>query len=517
MLHDVPALSHVDDVAKVVEAFPQLGELAKRLAPCRSPFIADFVVKEGGAWDGFYNCTFPRPAEYEPPLAYPDGQMTVRQTNVPPQTVEMAVQKADQRWLECDGTRCAIAGGSTCGPVDNLARFVTEVVAKEFEGKEHVMMLDVGCGVASVDEELRRLTGGRFRSLGVLPPAKVNEGVENFRRRGQDYVATEANRNVLMHMVLEKSRLPLPRHVFDVIYCCWCQVGTGPFLPDFPITIGNDGTNAPDDRSWGNGHGLALEIARLLVPGGYFFFDGRHEYGLSPELLRALCLSDVSNVTLEGGKRMRYLQRLHPSECSISPKIPECTPLEMAYPGILPCVWPEAGGAVVEVRTQGSFTVNELLRFIAEPTGFPTSLTHTRVMDAFAHPVVLDMVVAHMPPADTPLQYQAVSNDLTRLSQVYNRSMVGFYHEWCDHTTTQVPRSVDLAFLVSMHAYVPQDCWPKLFFEFSRLVRPGGFVVMTIGGEHLEIVNTMSDLVGWTRAATTLSSGGDSMLLFRVD
>ena len=40
---------------------------------------------------------------------------------------------------------------------------------------------------------------------------------------------------------------------------------------------------------------------------------------------------------------------------------------------------------------------------------------------------------------------------------------------------------------------------------------------MTIGGEHLEIVNTMSDLVGWTRAATTLSSGGDSMLLFRVD
>lgn len=161
------------------------------------------------------SCLVPTPSGYRAPGGTRPGLVrAVPLRNLDAGSMaQLQRAKKFQHWVRVAGDSLEIPQGSSCGEVGLLARGIAKLLgttsARRASPRARAIMLDVGCGVASLDAAL--LEHG-VAPLGVAPVDA---------HAGQMQVVSERGVPYMVGVVSMMERLPLPAGSLDVVYCCW--------------------------------------------------------------------------------------------------------------------------------------------------------------------------------------------------------------------------------------------------------------------------------------------------------
>ena len=204
--------------------------------------------------------------------------------------------KGKQRWVDVDRKAGVVKlpKGSTCGDVSNIAELVRHVAAvggTVAPGARAATLLDMGCGVASLDAAVADKGAATNDALAMhVHDIGVAPIDQHF---GQTQLVAERGVPLLVGAVTPLWRLPFPMGAFDLVYCCWCRL---------------------------SGEAVAVQVAQLLKAGGHFIIDDQGEHVslvLGREPMR-FCLerAEVPYEMLAGLPReMVVFRRMPSAEC----------------------------------------------------------------------------------------------------------------------------------------------------------------------------------------------------------
>uniref|UniRef100_A0A2P2JF19 Uncharacterized protein MANES_02G171900 n=2 Tax=Rhizophora mucronata TaxID=61149 RepID=A0A2P2JF19_RHIMU len=192
-------------------------------------------------------CLVPVPDGYRRSVKWPKSRDKVWYYNVP--HTKLVEVKGHQNWVAVTGDYLTFPGGGTQFKHGALhyIDFIKNSLPDIAWGKRTRVILDVGCGVASL--------GGYLFERDVLAMSLAPKD----EHEAQVQFALERGIPAIL-AVMGTKRLPFPSSVFDVVHCARCRV---------PWHI--------------EGGKLLLELNRLLRPGGYFVWSATPVYQKLPE------------------------------------------------------------------------------------------------------------------------------------------------------------------------------------------------------------------------------------------
>ncbi|CAA6654100.1 unnamed protein product [Spirodela intermedia] len=280
---------------------------------------------------------------------------------------------------------------------------------------------DVGCGVASFSAYLLPLD---IQTMSFAP----KDGHEN-----QIQFALERGIGAMI-AVIAKKQLPFPSHSFDMVHCSRCRV------------------------DWHENDGILLkEVDRLLRPNGYFVYSAPPVYrkdgyfpiiwGKLMNITRSICwnLIDQQVQTAIWVKQENESCRVQNAEKKL---FGVCITLDrfnsdtMYWQVQVREYWKLMGVSKTDIRNVMDMNAN-LGGFAAALSTFPVW--------------VMNIV--------------PVSANNT-LSSIYDRGLVGVFHDWCEPFSTY-PRTYDL-----LHASHIFSHYQDVLLEMDRIIRPEGFVII---------------------------------------
>ncbi|CAN6459046.1 unnamed protein product [Victoria cruziana] len=187
-------------------------------------------------------CLVPLPKGYKRSIEWPKSRDKIWYHNVP-HTLLVEV-KGHQNWVKVSGEHLIFPGGGTQfkNGAQHYIDFIQEMVPNIAWGKRSRVILDVGCGVASLGGFL---FDNNVLTMSFAPKDEHEAQVQFALERGIPAISA----------VMGTQRLPFPSKVFDVVHCARCRV---------PWHI--------------EGGKLLLELNRLLRPGGYFVWSATPVY-----------------------------------------------------------------------------------------------------------------------------------------------------------------------------------------------------------------------------------------------
>lgn len=464
-------------------------------------------------------CLIPPPQGYKIPVRWPDSLHKIWHSNMPYDKI--ADRKGHQGWMKKEGEYFIFPGGGTMFP-DGAIQYVKKLGQYiPITGGALRTALDMGCGVASF--------GGYLLSQDILTLSFAPRD----SHKAQIQFALERGIPALVAM-LGTRRLPFPAFSFDLVHCSRCLI---------PFTAYNAS--------------YFVEVNRLLRPGGYVVISGppvrwakqEKEWADLQAVARALCFELI---TVDGNTAIWK----KPSDDACFPNQNDfglglCDeaddPSYAWYFKLKTCVsrisyvkgdihvgsipkWPrrltEAPARVAQMGKGSDAFKADTESWMRRVAHYKNSLNLKlgtpavrNIMDmnaffgGFAAALVSDPVwVMNVVPPTKPLT----------LDVIYDRGLVGVYHDWCEPFSTY-PRTYDFLHVSGLEALIKDSASGEkrcslvdLMVEMDRILRPEGTVVVRDSPEVLEKVNRVAEAVRWTTSIHDRepeSSGGERILV----
>nr|XP_023910262.1 probable methyltransferase PMT28 isoform X1 [Quercus suber]XP_023910270.1 probable methyltransferase PMT28 isoform X2 [Quercus suber] len=435
-------------------------------------------------------CLVPLPHDgYGMPVRWPESKLKILHKNVAHPKLAAFVKK--HSWVVKSGEYLTFPQNQSefKGGVLHYLESIEEMVPDIEWGKNIRLVLDIGCTDSSfsaslLDKEVLALSLGLKDDLVDVAQVALERGFP------------------AIVSPLGTRRLPFPSTAFDAIHCGGCGL------------------------SWhSNGGKLLLEMNRILRPGGYFILSTKHESIEEEEAMSRLTASicwnilahkteEVSEVGVkiyqkpESNGIYELRRKKNPLLCkeNENPDAAWHVPIKTCLHTIPSAIeqhgteWPEEWPKRLDTYPDW---LNDKERVIEDTkhwkaivdksylTGVGIDWSNIRnVMDmkaiygGFAAALsqqkvwVMNVVPVHAP--DT-------------LPFIYERGLVGVYHDWCESFGTY-PRSYDLLHADHLFSRLKNRCNKpvSIVVEMDRILRPGGWTIIR---DKVEILDPLEGIL----------------------
>ncbi|KAK9269967.1 hypothetical protein L1049_025540 [Liquidambar formosana] len=435
-------------------------------------------------------CLVPLPHEgYGSPVRWPESRLKILYKNVA--HPKLAAFIKTRSWVIESGEFLNFPQNQTefKGGVNQYLESIEEMVPDIEWGKNIRVVLDIGCtdasfGASLLDKDVLTLSLGLKDDLVDLAQVALERGfpavVSPFGTR----------------------RLPFPSGVFDTVHCGGCSI------------------------PWhSNGGKLLLEMNRILRPGGYFIMSAKHDNIEEEEVMSTLTASICWNILAhktdevnevgvkiyqkpESNDIYEWRRKRTPPLCkeNENPDAAWYVPMKTCLHTIPAAIeqrgteWPEEWPKRLETFHDW---VDNKEKLIADTEHWKAILNKSyligmgidwsnirNVMDmkaiygGFAAALsqqkvwVMNVVPIHAP--DT-------------LPVIYERGLVGIYHDWCESFGTY-PRSYDLLHADHLFSRLKNRCKQPVVIvvEMDRILRPGGWLIIR---DKVEILDPLDGIL----------------------
>ncbi|XP_030454082.2 probable methyltransferase PMT21 [Syzygium oleosum] len=455
-------------------------------------------------------CLVPPPDGYKPPIRWPKSRDQCWYRNVPYDWINK--QKSNQNWLRKQGDKFFFPGGGTMFPrgVSAYVDLMQDLIPEMTDGTIRTA-IDTGCGVAS--------WGGDLLDRGILTVSLAPRD----NHEAQVQFALERGIPAILG-IISTQRLPFPSNSFDMAHCSRCLI---PWTEFGGIYI--------------------LEVHRILRPGGFWVLSGppvnyenrwrgwnttveeqKSDYEKLQDLLSSMCFKLYSKkddiaVWQKSSDNTCYDKLAdpdaYPPKCddSLEPDAAWYTPLRtcVVVPnlklkksalGSLP-KWPDRLGVAPE-RVSDVHGASSSSDFKHDDSKWKVRMKHYKKLlpaigtDKIRN--VMDMNAAYGGFAaaliDYPLWVMNVvsSYSANTLAVVYDRGLIGAYHDWCEAFSTY-PRTYDLLHLDGLFTAESHRCEMKyVLLEMDRILRPDGYAIIRESSYFVDGIATLAKGMRWS-------------------
>ncbi|KAG7621039.1 S-adenosyl-L-methionine-dependent methyltransferase [Arabidopsis suecica] len=471
-------------------------------------------------------CLVPPPDGYKPPIRWPKSKDECWYRNVPYDWINK--QKSNQNWLRKEGEKFIFPGGGTMFPhgVSAYVDLMQDLIPEMKDGTIRTA-IDTGCGVAS--------WGGDLLDRGILTVSLAPRD----NHEAQVQFALERGIPAILG-IISTQRLPFPSNSFDMAHCSRCLIPWTEF-----------------------GGVYLLEVHRILRPGGFWVLSGppvnyenrwkgwdttieeqRSNYEKLQELLSSMCFKmyakkDDIAVWQKSPDNLCY-NKLSNDPDAYPPKCDDSLEPDSAwYTPLRPCVvvpspklkktdlestpkWPERLHTTPERISDvpgGNGNV-----FKHDDSKWKTRAKHyKKLLPAIGSDKirnVMDMNTAYGGLAaaliNDPLWVMNVvsSYAANTLPVVFDRGLIGTYHDWCEAFSTY-PRTYDLLHVDGLFTSESQRCDMKyVMLEMDRILRPSGYAIIRESSYFADSIASVAKELRWScRKEQTESASANEKLL----
>ncbi|WCJ20687.1 S-adenosyl-L-methionine-dependent methyltransferases superfamily protein [Euphorbia peplus] len=457
------------------------------------------------AQDEKLHCLVPAPQGYKSPFPWPKGRDYVHYANVPYKS--LTVEKAVQHWVEYQGDVFKFPGGGTMFP-QGADKYIDELasVIPIADGSVRTA-LDTGCGVASWGAYLMKR---KVLAMSFAPRDNHEAQVQFALERGVPAIIG----------VLGSIRLPYPSRAFDMAQCSRCLI---------PWTE-NRGT-------------YLMEVDRVLRPGGYWILSGppinwktyyqtwkrskkdlQAEQNKIEEIAESLCWDKK----YENGDIVIFRKRINDKNCPnkfttmceskdtddvwykemetcVTPFPKVTSAKEVAggelkkFPGRLFAVPPRIANGLVEGVTTETYQedIENWKKHVKEYRRINRMLGTTRYRNIMDMNADLGGFAAAMESPKSWVMNVVPTIAKNTLGVVYERGLVGIYHDWCEGFSTY-PRTYDLIHANGVFSMYQNKCsFEDILLEMDRILRPEGSVIFRDEVDALNDVKNIAKGMRW--------------------
>ncbi|XP_052210327.1 probable methyltransferase PMT20 [Diospyros lotus] len=496
-------------------AFPECGTGFQDYTPCTDPkrwkkfsfHRLSFLERHCPPAFERMECLVPPPDGYKAPIRWPKSRDECWYRNVPYDWINK--QKSNQNWLRKEGEKFHFPGGGTMFPkgVSAYVDLMQDLIPEMQDGTVRTA-IDTGCGVAS--------WGGDLLDRGILTVSLAPRD----NHEAQVQFALERGIPAILG-IISTQRLPFPSNSFDMAHCSRCLI------------------------PWTEFGGIyLLEIHRILRPGGFWVLSGppvnykrrwrgwnttveeqKSDYEKLEHLLTSMCFTMYNKkddiAVWQKSKDDSCYKKLAVPDV-YPPKCDDGTEPDSAwYTPLRPCVvvpnpkrkleltsipkWPQrlhvAPERIGDIRggSAGAFQIDDgkwkervehykkLLPSFGTD-GIRNVMDMNTVYGGFAAALIND-----------PLWVMNVVSSYApnTLAVVYDRGLIGTYHDWCEAFSTY-PRTYDLLHLDGLFTAESQRCEMKyVLLEMDRILRPKGYAIIRESNYYVDAVATIAKGMRW--------------------
>ncbi|KAJ6405400.1 hypothetical protein OIU84_013371 [Salix udensis] len=348
-------------------------------------------------------------------------------------------------------------------------------------GKRSRVILDVGCGVASF--------GGYLLEKDVIAMSFAPKD----EHEAQVQFALERGIPAML-AVMGTKRLPFPSSVFDLVHCARCRV---------PWHI--------------EGGKLLLELNRVLRPGGYFIWSATPVYRNRPEdvgiwkaiskLTKSMCwdLVVIKRDTLNGVGAAIYRKPTSNDCYNNRPQNepPLCKGSDdpnAAWNVLLEACMHEVP---VDVSVRGSRWPEQWPKRLEKPPYWLNSQVGVYGINWTSVRNIMDMraVYGGFAAALKDLKVWVMNivpiDFADTLPIIYERGLVGMYHDWCESFNTY-PRTYDLLHADHLFSSLKKRCnLVAVIAEVDRILRPEGKLIVRDNVEIIGEIESLAKSLKW--------------------
>ncbi|XP_065877728.1 probable methyltransferase PMT14 [Euphorbia lathyris] len=451
------------------------------------------------------HCLIPAPQGYKSPFPWPKGRDYVHYANVPYKS--LTVEKAVQHWVEYQGDVFKFPGGGTMFP-QGADKYIDELasVIPIADGSVRTA-LDTGCGVASWGAYLMKR---KVLAMSFAPRDNHEAQVQFALERGVPAIIG----------VLGSIRLPYPSRAFDMAQCSRCLI------------------------PWTDNRGMYLmEVDRVLRPGGYWILSGppinwktyyqtwkrskkelQAEQNKIEEIAESLCWEKK----YENGDIAIFRKRINDKNCPkkfsnmcesqdtddvwykemetcVTPFPKVTSAKEVAggelkkFPARLFAVPPRIANGLVEGVTTESYQedIETWKKHVKEYRRINRMIGTTRYRNIMDMNADLGGFAAAMESPKSWVMNVVPTIAKNTLGVVYERGLVGMYHDWCEGFSTY-PRTYDLIHANGLFSMYENKCsFEDILLEMDRILRPEGSVIFRDEVDALNDVKNIARGMRW--------------------
>nr|GMD99219.1 probable methyltransferase PMT20 [Ipomoea batatas] len=498
-------------------SFPECSPDSQDYTPCTDPkrwkrydpHRLSFLERHCPPMFERQECLVPPPDGYKLPIKWPKSRDECWYRNVPYDWINK--QKSNQHWLKKEGEKFHFPGGGTMFP-DGVGKYV-DLMQSLIPGMKDGTIrtaIDTGCGVAS--------WGGDLLDRGILTVSLAPRD----NHEAQVQFALERGIPAILG-IISTQRLPFPSSSFDMAHCSRCLI------------------------PWTEFGGLyLLEINRILRPGGFWVLSGppvnyehrwkgwnttieeqKSDYEKLQELLTSMCFK-----LYKKKDDIAVWQKLADSSCykklddpdTYPPKCDDSTEPDSAwYTPLRACVVvPNQKAKKLELKSlpkwpQRLSTAPERVSYVRGGSGgafnhdsnkWKTRVKHYKKLlpalgtDKIRNVMDMNTLYGGFAAAlnDDPLWVMNVVSTYSAntLPVVYDRGLIGVYHDWCEPFSTY-PRTYDLLHLDGHFTAESHRCEMKyVLLEMDRVLRPNGYALIRDSCYFVDAISTLAKGMRWS-------------------